>query len=81
MDELCPAAEILTAEKQLSSATGGAKIQIFPSFHESLYTPDYIYEIIAILKDRNGSVNGYLDGAEISDDGETSRWFLQVILR
>ena len=71
MDELCPAAEILTAEKQLSSATGGAKIQIFPSFHESLYTPDYIYEIIAILKDRNGSVNGYLDGAEISDDGET----------
>ena len=71
MDDLCPAAEILTAEKQIMSVTGGAKVQIFPSYHESLYTPDYVYEIMAVLKDRNGSVNGYLDNAEVSDDGET----------
>ncbi len=71
LDELCSAAEILAAENQISSAAGGATVRIFPSYHESLYTPDYVSEIMAILKDRNGAVNGYLDNAEISDDGET----------
>lgn len=71
LEELCSAAEILTAEKQISSSVGGATVRIYPSYHESLYTPDYISEVLAILKDRNGAVNGYLDNAEINDDGET----------
>ena len=70
LDELCSAAEILTTEKQISSALGGAQARIFPSYHESLYTPDYIMEIMTILKDRNAALNGYLDNAEISSDGE-----------
>ncbi len=70
LDELCSAAELLAAEKQISAFCGGAEVKIYPSYHESLYTPDYISEIIAILKDRNGAVNGYLDDAEINSDGE-----------
>lgn len=71
LDELCPAEELLTAEKKISAAADGTTARLFPSYHESLYTPDYITEIIKILKDRNAAVNGYLDGAEISDDGDT----------
>lgn len=70
LDALSPAAEILAAEGQISSAASGAAARIYPSYPESLYTADYISEVMALLKDRNGAVNGYLDNAEISDDGE-----------
>ena len=49
IDELCPAAEIITAENQISSAAGGASARIYPAYLTSLYTPDYISEVMAIL--------------------------------
>ena len=70
MDELCSAAEILAAEGKISAAAAGARARIYPSYPEALYTPDYISEVMALMKDRNGAVNGYLDNAEINDDGE-----------
>lgn len=71
MDKLCAASEILTAEKQMSSVLGGADVKIYPSYDASLYTPDYISEIIAILKERHGAVNGYLDNAVITENDGT----------
>ncbi len=71
MDELCPAAGIITAENKIAAAASGAKVRIYPSYPESLYSPDYVSEVTALLKERNGAVNGYLDNAEINDDGET----------
>ncbi len=70
-DELVPMKELFTVNEILSEQLEGADVTIYPKFHPSLFTSDYIYDIIDLIKKKNISVNGYLDDVEISDDGQT----------
>ena len=71
LDELVPASELIALGDQLSGALDGTEVSVFPKYHSSLFTADYLIEIIALLKSKFAAVNGYLDGCEITDDGST----------
>ncbi len=71
LDELVAAADLIALGEQLSEALDGTEVSVFPKYHSSLFTADYLTEIISLLKSKFAAVNGYLDGCEISDDGST----------
>lgn len=68
LDELVPMEELFTASKSVSDALDGVDVTIYPKYFPEMFTPDYIYEIMEFLKRKTNSVNGYFDGAEISND-------------
>ncbi|MBQ9947202.1 MAG: PHP domain-containing protein, partial [Oscillospiraceae bacterium] len=71
LDDTVSASEILSLGNTLTQYLDGTEVSVFPKYHSSLFNTDYLYEIIAILKAQFGTVNGYLDNAEITDDGST----------
>ena len=71
LDNTVTAAELAQLGETLTAALGEAEVSVYPKYHPSLFTVDYIYEIIALLKTKFGAINGYLDDIEISDDGDT----------
>ncbi len=71
LDELVPACELVSLGLQLTEALNGTEVSVFPKYHSSLFTADYITEIIELLKAKNASINGYLNDCEITDDGST----------
>lgn len=71
LDNTITAAELAQLGETLTAALGEAEVSVYPKYHPSLFTVDYIYEIIALLKTKFGAINGYLDDIEISDDGDT----------
>lgn len=68
LDELVPMTELFNANEMLSNALDGVSVTIYPKYHPALFSSDYIYEILELIKKKNSYVNGYLDGAEISND-------------
>ena len=70
LDELVPMAELLGVSTEARKMLGEVEVTIYPKYHSSLFTPDYIKEIIELLKTQVAAVNGYLDDVTISDDGE-----------
>lgn len=71
LDELVPMSELFTASETISAALDDADVTLYPKYHASLFTSDYIYEIFELLKRKILAVNGYFDGAEISNDDST----------
>ncbi len=69
LDELVPMEKLFNANGLISGALEGVNVTIYPKYFPEIFEEDYIYDIIELLKKKNSSVNGYLDGAEISDDG------------
>ncbi|MCM1165624.1 MAG: PolC-type DNA polymerase III [Lachnospiraceae bacterium] len=70
LDELVPMTELLTASDTLSAALG-TDATLYPKYHASLFSGDYIFDVIELLKRKNIAVNGYFDGAELSNDDNT----------
>lgn len=70
LDSLVPMSELFSASEAISAEIN-AEVTIYPKYHESLFSVDYIYEIIEFMKRKTPSINGYLNDAEISDDGST----------
>ena len=50
LDELVPASELIALGEQLSAALDGTEVSVFPKYHSSLFTADYLIEINALLK-------------------------------
>ncbi len=71
LDELVAAEELLSLGEQLTKSLDGTEVSVFPKYHASLFTADYITEIISLLKAKLAAVNGYLDECDITDDGST----------
>ncbi|MBQ4166525.1 MAG: hypothetical protein IJD85_09400, partial [Oscillospiraceae bacterium] len=71
LDDTVPAAELITLSRQLTEAVSGTEVSVYPKYHSSLFTADYLTEVIELLKTKFVAVNGYLDDAEITDDGDT----------
>lgn len=70
LDEVIPMNELLKTSVLISEKLG-VSATVYPKYHSSLFSPDYIYDIIELIKSKNALVNGYLDGADIScDDSE-----------
>ncbi len=70
LDELVPMADIINVAAEVHKQLGEVDVSIFPKYHSSLFVPEYIKEVIALLKTQVAAVNGYLDDISISDDGE-----------
>ena len=70
LDSLVSMSELFSASDIISKEIN-AEVTIYPKYHESLFTVDYIFEIIEFLKRQMVSVNGYFDDARINDDGST----------
>ncbi len=68
LDELVPMDELVKTGKAVSEALDGVDVTVYPKYFPEMFTPDYIYEIMEFLKRKTHSVNGYFDGAEISND-------------
>ncbi len=71
LDELVSAADLISLGEQLTSALEGTEVSVFPKYHSSLFTADYLVEVIELLKVKNAAINGYLNDCSISDDGST----------
>lgn len=70
LDELVPMTELLSAADTLSAELG-AEVTLYPKYHQSLFNGDYIFDIIELLKRKIMGVNGYFEGAELSNDDNT----------
>ena len=68
LDDLVSMDELFTVNDLISKELDGVKVTVYPKYHSALFSGDYIYEIIKLLKKKNISINGYLDDAEISND-------------
>lgn len=71
LDDLVPMSELFKANETLSDALDGVAVTLYPKYHPALFSSDYIYDILELIKNKNSYVNGYLDGAEISNDDNT----------
>ncbi|MBE6888406.1 MAG: PolC-type DNA polymerase III [Ruminococcaceae bacterium] len=71
LDDTVPTAELIALGRQLTEAVSGTEVSVYPKYHSSLFTADYLTEVIELLKTKFVAVNGYLDDAEITDDGDT----------
>ncbi|MDE6731552.1 MAG: PHP domain-containing protein, partial [Oscillospiraceae bacterium] len=71
LDDLVPMTELFKANEALSNALDGVAVTLYPKYHPALFTSDYVYDILELIKNKNSYVNGYLDGAEISNDDNT----------
>lgn len=71
LDDLVPMNELLKLNETLSRELDGVIVTVYPKYHPTLFTSDYIYDIIDFLKNKNTSINGYFDNAEISNDDNT----------
>ncbi len=71
LDDTVPASDLIDLGEQISKTLDNTEVSVFPKYHSTLFSADYLYEIIELLKKRFGAVNGYLDDAEITDDGTT----------
>lgn len=68
LDELVAMDELFKVNEIISKELDGVNVTVYPKYHSALFTGDYIYEIIELLKKKNMSINGYFDDAEISND-------------
>lgn len=68
LDDLVTTDELFKANELISKELDGVNVTIYPKYFSSLFSGDYIYEIIELLKKTNISINGYFDDAEISGD-------------
>lgn len=70
LDEVVSMEELLKSSALISEKLD-VSATVYPKYHSSLFSTDYIYDIIELIKSKNALVNGYLDGADIScDDSE-----------
>ncbi len=68
-DELITADELISARMAVREYLSLNRVQILPKYPSELFCKEYIFEIISLMKSSFGSVNGFLDDAEIFDDG------------
>ena len=68
LDDLVAMDELFKVNDLLSKELDGVNVTVYPKYHSTLFSGDYIYEIIEMLKKKNISINGYFDDAEISND-------------
>ena len=71
LDDLVAMEELFKVNDLISKELDGVNVTVYPKYHSALFTGDYIYDIIELLKKKNVSVNGYFDNAEISNDDNT----------
>ncbi len=64
-DKTVSAKALFEASDVVAKKLDGVSVSIFPKFDPLLFTKEYIYEIIDMIKRRQTSVNGYFEGAEI----------------
>lgn len=71
LDELVPMTELLAASDIISDELDKTEVTIYPKYHISLFSDEYIFDVIELLKRKHIAINGYLDGAELSNDDST----------
>ena len=75
-DELIPYPVLFEAGEAVKKHLGVPSVRIYPKYATELFEPSYIHDIVQILKSSHGVINGYMDDAQISDDGDTYEFTL-----
>ena len=75
-DELIPYPVLSEAGEAVKKHLGVPSVRIYPKYATELFDPSYIHDIVQILKSSHGVINGYMDDAQISDDGDTFEFTL-----
>lgn len=71
LDSTVKTAELTKAAESISKCLENADVTLYPKYGIGLFTEEYIFEIIELLKQKNASINGYFDNAEINGDGSS----------
>ena len=69
-DSLISAALINSAADELKTLLSVRSVVIYPKYKPELYNREYIYDIIKLMRNKAGVINGFLDDIEIFDDDE-----------
>lgn len=69
--ELVPMKELFEAGDAIAAKLGLPFVSLFPNYPPETFTGDYLPEIIEVIKRKNPAVNGFFEGAEISNDDNT----------
>ena len=75
-DELIPASLLSEGADAIRKYLSVPSVKIYPKYDEGLFEVSYLRDIVDIMKSSYGMINGYLDDAEISDDGDTFEFSL-----
>lgn len=70
-DRLIPYGELFNAGKAIKEYLGVPSVRIYPKYDSELFNKEYLYDIFEIMKSQFGVINGYMDDAQINDDGDT----------
>ncbi|MCL2018365.1 MAG: PolC-type DNA polymerase III [Oscillospiraceae bacterium] len=76
-DELLSADCVNKTAKQIETELEIKKVLIYPKYPRELFTAEYLFEIIGIMKRNFAVINGFLNDVEINDDGEIFEITLQ----
>ncbi len=74
---LIPSDDIFSFERHIQDLLQIESVRILPRFSEESFTLDYFSDLLAFLKRELSVVNGFLDGAEVSLDGDK----LHIVLK
>ncbi|MBR4306356.1 MAG: PHP domain-containing protein, partial [Ruminiclostridium sp.] len=75
-DELIPASLLFEGAEAIKKHLGVPSVKIYPKYDEGLFEASYLRDVVDIMKKSYGMINGYLDDAEINDDGDTFEFSL-----
>lgn len=75
--ELISAEELIEVGKVLAAYLSVPMVLLYPRYDITLFDKEYIRDIIKLLKQTKGVINGYLNDAEIDDDGDTFEFTLK----
>ncbi len=74
---LIPARVLIDAGNMIKGYLEVPSVRIYPKYDEELFTIEYLADIIEIMKQQYGVINGYMDNAQISDDGDVYEFALE----
>ncbi len=75
-DRLIPYGELFAAGSAIKEYLGVPSVRIYPKYDSELFCKEYLYDVVEIMKPQYGMINGYMDDAEINDDGDVYEFTL-----
>ncbi len=75
-DSLISADILAQAGNEIKKYLGVPSVRIYPKYDESLFAVSYLHDIVEIMKPSFGVINGYMNDAEIDDDGDVYEFSL-----
>ncbi len=70
-DELIGADALIETSSKIKQLLGLSSVSIYPKYPTELFSADCIIDIVKLLREKFGVINGFMDGCSIKQNGET----------